>query len=1557
MRELDAFQNAEGMQIAAQRELVEQLHGDRLQVDLVAFITASGGGLTSGELADLSRHRKFLLDARLHSASGRSFTSREAQDAPVRGDHVYLFAHETLYAIAERELARDLGPYKKRIHEWADQYRSEGWPQNTPQYLLRPYGRFLASAGDIGRLAVIATDPARHDRMLTRTHGDAAALGEIATARRLFCDQVVPDLTALALLALRETRLAYRNEGIPDRLPKVWALLGEKERGIAIARSIADPKERAKALSGLVTGLVSADPETARQLAGEVVQAVRAIPDPDDRVRDICEMLERPTEIDRDLAARLASEAEQAFNANDQSYWRYSLVERLASIGDWDRAERVAVSPERGSQQDRDSALGRLIGLLADAGEWNRAEQVARAYPDPEKRAMGMIKLAKTLIGPDLGEAVRLAGEAAQEADAIDNSWAIGETLPPLVEVLADTGQWDHATDVAHQSADPEIWAEALSGLVSRLQKEDPARGKRLAAEAEDIAFKIGYLPSRVTALSRLAFGLAEIDPGRAMRLAAEAEATLQSFGDLRDRLWWIRSVVAGLARLDPARAGHLAGATAQDARTVLGPESLAWALTELVKGLAAAGPGWVGYVADQAEMAARAIPDREKQRRALDSLVDGLADARDWERAAQIALATTEGRRGETLQRLTKQLADACEWDRAERVACAAQPALDADGYGHEPAELRELVRRLADAREWDRAERAANAINALNWQEWALRDVIDRLVSAGEWDRAERISKAIARPRQRAWDLGAVAEGLADAGDWDRAVRTAQSIPLESELRAWMLTGLAARLASIDADRAILVADEAAQAARAVTIPRWRAHELSGVAEALVNVDYGRARKAAEEAEHAARTRVHGWKWTRLLHGLAMELARTEEWDRAEQTAQAISDAESRAGVLRSLMEQLAQIDPDRARSLADKAETAIGDIDNPARQARVMSGLVEWLAATSEWERAERAAHRVSDAKERTSILTRLAVSLAKVNIDQAVRLADAAKEAALAITDLSVRAEALTGLAQSVASADPVPAGHLADAAEQAALAIADLPARAEALRSLAQSLATADPDPAGHVADAAERAALAINDLPARAEALSGLAESLATADPERAERVAQLARSSADASGRAQVLAKVLRRQIGWLAQVEPVRARPLVDDAMSAAHAIASPQRRTEELHGLLENLTGLKVDHYPATQNAAVVGRFAGEAVQAACAIPDQPDRQRVLCWLVTILAMAARWGDAEEAVRAITDPQAKLRELTSLIGRLAGVQPDPIRQALGEPAPVSPISPAETDRVRKLAGEPKRTARAITGDGPVAMPVPSQYLAGFRQVRDVSPDYFTKEQLVALHPDFLFAGWDYGLQQGTSLTPAGLAQFGIKTLVLTESCARVEKGTTSVNINDTYQDLRNLGEIFNVRTKAQKVIGSMQAQVAAAHTKIAGLKPVTVFDYDSGQAAPFTGAGLATPTALITLGGGTNIFAGLKQSFTSVSWEQVIKADPQCIIINDYGTPTAAQKEKFLETSPITRNLTAVKNRCFLPLAYDEITPGPRNAPAVVAIARWLHSGAFGLPADGS
>jgi iron complex transport system substrate-binding protein len=209
-------------------------------------------------------------------------------------------------------------------------------------------------------------------------------------------------------------------------------------------------------------------------------------------------------------------------------------------------------------------------------------------------------------------------------------------------------------------------------------------------------------------------------------------------------------------------------------------------------------------------------------------------------------------------------------------------------------------------------------------------------------------------------------------------------------------------------------------------------------------------------------------------------------------------------------------------------------------------------------------------------------------------------------------------------------------------------------------------------------------------------------------------------------------------------------------------------------------------------------------------------------------------------------------------------------------------------------------------------------------------------------------LFAGWNYGLEAGR-LTPQTLAPFGIKTLALTESCAHVPPGTTAVSIGETYQDLRNLGEIFNIRARATKVISGMQAQVAAARAKVSGLKPVTVFDYDSGQSAPFTGPGLAMPTALISLGGGINIFGGLKQSWRSVSLGAGRQGRPAVHHHHHHHHhqrlrhPDRGAEGEVSGGSPITRKLTAVRNRCFLPLAYDEVTPGPRNAQAAVAIAR--------------
>lgn len=244
----------------------------------------------------------------------------------------------------------------------------------------------------------------------------------------------------------------------------------------------------------------------------------------------------------------------------------------------------------------------------------------------------------------------------------------------------------------------------------------------------------------------------------------------------------------------------------------------------------------------------------------------------------------------------------------------------------------------------------------------------------------------------------------------------------------------------------------------------------------------------------------------------------------------------------------------------------------------------------------------------------------------------------------------------------------------------------------------------------------------------------------------------------------------------------------------------------------------------------------------------------------------------------------------------------------------------------------------------DGKTA--VPTKYEKAYAEVKAISPDYFEVEPLVAAKPDFLFAGWNYGLKVGTTKTPDELAGYGIKTYALRESCAHVQKTKQAVSLDDTYTDLSNIGKIFGVSHRADALIADLKSRIAAVQDKVKDEPRKKVFLYDGGTDAPFTAPGLAMPTALIEAAGGTNVFADVKQTWTTVSWEQVVKSDPDCIVVNDYGTPTYHEKVDFLKTSPITQQMRAVKNSCFIKSTYGELTPSADNADAVEEIAKGLH-----------
>jgi Trypsin-like peptidase domain len=424
--ELDVSAHARDQERAAKRELSALLTGPELPREIIGLVLASGGGLTGRDLQDLTKRAPYELDRLLNGALGRSIESRVSTSVGPAAERVHLFAHETLREIAQQQYGASVVTYRDRLHAWTDDYRSQGWPTDTPTYLLRGYPRMLTEIGDTTRLVACATDPARHARMRELTGGDALALTELTTTTNLITRQPAPDLAALILLAMARDDLAQRNDNIPAELPAAWITLNQPARAIALANGIPGAYTRVTALTFMVTAANKAGKhDLIPQLAIDAERIARDITDPWQRA-DLSELVTAcATAGEHDRAERIARDITDPWQrANALS----KLVTACATAGEHDRAERIA--QDITDPGKRANALSKLVTACATASEHDRAERIAQDITNPGHRAEALTHLAGALVGRGHGQ---------------DRIWA----RELVVEVLGDGDEgWQSALDL-----------------------------------------------------------------------------------------------------------------------------------------------------------------------------------------------------------------------------------------------------------------------------------------------------------------------------------------------------------------------------------------------------------------------------------------------------------------------------------------------------------------------------------------------------------------------------------------------------------------------------------------------------------------------------------------------------------------------------------------------------------------------------------------------------------------------------------------------------------------------------------------------------------------------------------------------------------------------------------------------------------------------------------------------------------------------------------------------------------------------------------------------------
>ena len=222
----------------------------------------------------------------------------------------------------------------------------------------------------------------------------------------------------------------------------------------------------------------------------------------------------------------------------------------------------------------------------------------------------------------------------------------------------------------------------------------------------------------------------------------------------------------------------------------------------------------------------------------------------------------------------------------------------------------------------------------------------------------------------------------------------------------------------------------------------------------------------------------------------------------------------------------------------------------------------------------------------------------------------------------------------------------------------------------------------------------------------------------------------------------------------------------------------------------------------------------------------------------------------------------------------------------------------------------------------------------------------DQPTMENVIAQDPDVMLAGWSYGYTEENKLTPDTLKDRDIAPYVLSESCRQEggERGTMPP-WEALYADVENIGQITGREDEADESVSDIKERLDELESAPQAKEAPTVFLFDSGTKEIFTSGSFGGPQAIIEAAGAKNATEDVKDTWTEVSWERLVKSDPDYFAFVDYDGQTFEQKVKVLESNPATKNMDAVKEKRYLNLPIPAWTSSPLNIDSAEQLRKGL------------
>jgi iron complex transport system substrate-binding protein len=270
---------------------------------------------------------------------------------------------------------------------------------------------------------------------------------------------------------------------------------------------------------------------------------------------------------------------------------------------------------------------------------------------------------------------------------------------------------------------------------------------------------------------------------------------------------------------------------------------------------------------------------------------------------------------------------------------------------------------------------------------------------------------------------------------------------------------------------------------------------------------------------------------------------------------------------------------------------------------------------------------------------------------------------------------------------------------------------------------------------------------------------------------------------------------------------------------------------------------------------------------------------------------------------------------------------------------PARAISMSQATTEMMLALGLEDKMVGTAMKEEE-IYPPLQASY----DKVKVLAEKWPSYETFMAENPDFA-TGWEVPFTK-RGIPAERITSQGVP-IYIPSSMQKLD-----ANLDTVFEDMIKYGEIFGVTDKAKAWVDEQKKLLVAVQGKIKDLPHKKIFIYDSSDGQPFT-AFKGYTTNILKLIGADNVMegAGVDKTWAATSWESVVAADPDYIIIADYSNGVRndddfQEKVATIKNNPQLQNVTAVRENHFVKVKLSEITPGVRTVESLQRLAEEIH-----------